>query len=550
MRVPWLLHRSILADLLRVTALTSSVLVCVVAFGAAVRPLSQNLLGPADLPKFLLFASIPMLQYALPFAAAFATVTVYHRMSIDREVQAMEAAGLRLRSILAPAIALGTALLLAMLLLVHWASPVFWRSMQALLARDAARMLVAAVEAGEGLQVGNLEIYADAAFLSEEPPPTGARDRLVLSGVAAIEMEGRPRRPRTEFTAEHAVIDVHAADAGAVLKLVLVDATVQRADEQAVAVLPQARPEAIDLSRRLGGDPKGLTLPELLDARVRPAAYRPVRDAAQPLEAALTRLERWRCVRERLAEAEGVAFEAALTGRRIVVGGARLAGNRLVPARAEGAVRLEERDGETERRRTRVPRATLEFEGDSDRLELVVEAGTEAEELIGAERRRGRWPSTVRGLSAASCPPRSPPESLDELLELGRGQAAEAEAASDPAVVALGRAVGAGVAALERGEARFQLDVLARQNQRAAQSLAGLLLPLLGALLAVRSRASVALGAFALLFLPGIADMLLISSGEQMTRWDRPGPGLATIWSAQAGLLLVVAAAWWRVARR
>jgi len=44
--------------------------------------------------------------------------------------------------------------------------------------------------------------------------------------------------------------------------------------------------------------------------------------------------------------------------------------------------------------------------------------------------------------------------------------------------------------------------------------------------------------------------MLLISSGEQMTRWDRPGPGLATIWSAQAGLLLVVAAAWWRVARR
>jgi hypothetical protein len=551
MRVPWLLHRSILADLLRTTLLTSSVLVVVVAFGAAVRPLSQNLLGPADLPKFLIYASVPMLQYALPVAAAFSAVTVYHRMSIDREVQAMEAAGLRLRTILAPAVLLGLALMVGMIGLVHWASPIFWRSMQTLLARDAARMLVAAVEAGEGLQVGNLEIYADAAYMSPDPPPSGARDRLILSGVAALEMEGRPQRPRTEFTAENAVIDVYPADAGAVLKLVLVNATVQRAEEQAVAVLPQARPEAIDLGRDLGGEPKGLTLPELIDARRRPAAYRPVQEAARPLERSLMRIDRWRCLREGLASAEGLELRSPLTGRSVVIGGARLVGDRLVPSRRDGAVRLEERADGVERRRTRVPEATLAFESGSDRLELAVAAGTPAEELIGLDRRRGRWPATVGGLSADLCPDRAPPTSLDELLESGRAEAEASRSSADASIVSLGLAVASGVDRLEAGAERFRLDVLARQNQRAAQSLIGLLLPVLGALLGVRSKASVALGAFAMLFIPGILDMLLISSGQQMIRWDRPVPGLLTIWMAQAGMLAIVfTVAWWRVARR
>ena len=228
MRTPWLLHRSILADLLRTTILVTTVLVTVIAFGAAVRPLAQNLLGPADLPRFLLLACVPMLQYALPFAAAFATVSVYHRMSVDREVQAMEAAGLSMRRIVFPAFALGLSLLVAMLALVHFAAPRFWIGMQDLLARDAARLLAAAVEQGEGIRVGDLEIYADEAMVSPDPPDTGARERLVLAGVAALELGGEGGMPRTEFTAEHAVIDVHQGEAGAILKLVLINATVRR----------------------------------------------------------------------------------------------------------------------------------------------------------------------------------------------------------------------------------------------------------------------------------------------------------------------------------
>ena len=73
---------------------------------------------------------------------------------------------------------------------------------------------------------------------------------------------------------------------------------------------------------------------------------------------------------------------------------------------------------------------------------------------------------------------------------------------------------------------------------------------MLAALVAVRSKASVSLGVFVIVFLPAIADMLLVSSGEQMTRWDRPEAGLSTIWATQAGLLLAIAVAWWNATRR
>jgi lipopolysaccharide export LptBFGC system permease protein LptF len=553
MRIPWLLHRSILGDLLRTTILVTTVLVTVIAFGAAVRPLAQNLLGPADLPRFLLLACVPMLQYALPFAAAFATVSVYHRLSVDREVQAMESAGFPMRRIIVPALALGGMLLVAMLALVHFAAPRFWMSMQDLLARDAARLLAAAVEQGEGIQVGELEIYADEALVSPDPPDTGARERLVLAGVAALELGDGDGMPRTEFTAEHAVIDVHQGEAGAILKLVLINATVRRESEQAVAVLPQARPEAIDLGRSLAGDPKGLVLMDLLRARTEPEAFRPMREAAEPLNSALGRLDAWNCVDRALADGGSLEFESSGSGRTIVVGQARRSGASLVPIARGGRIALEERGADRVLRRTDVDRATLRLdeeprEGISFLLE--VSAGTEAEELVGGSPRRGRWPQRLGGLHPIGCEPFETPSTVPTLLDHGRSIAARVEGSGDSVKEETGRAIVAAANSLERAHERFQLDVLARQNQRAAQALAGLLLPLLAALVAVRSKASVSLGVFVIVFLPAIADMLLVSSGEQMTRWYRPEAGLATIWGAQGGLLLAIAIAWWSTTRR
>ncbi|MHC4181408.1 MAG: hypothetical protein ACYSWU_28245, partial [Planctomycetota bacterium] len=71
--MPWLLYRYLLGELLRVFALCAAVLVLVIAFGAAIKPLAgDDLIGPLQTAKYIMLAAVPMLQFALPFAAGFA----------------------------------------------------------------------------------------------------------------------------------------------------------------------------------------------------------------------------------------------------------------------------------------------------------------------------------------------------------------------------------------------------------------------------------------------------------------------------------------------
>ncbi|MEY4821930.1 MAG: hypothetical protein RLY72_1582, partial [Planctomycetota bacterium] len=147
--MPPILFRHIVADLVRIKLLTATVLVSVIAFGAAIRPIMQNLLGAEDLLQFVTLASVPMLQFALPFAGAFAGTIVYARLAADNEILAMSSAGLCYRRILMPAIGLGLLLFVAMAILLDAGVPRFWTSMQRLITRDVTRLFVGAVERGE-----------------------------------------------------------------------------------------------------------------------------------------------------------------------------------------------------------------------------------------------------------------------------------------------------------------------------------------------------------------------------------------------------------------
>ena len=74
--MPWLLWRYTCVELLKVMLLTTSVIVVVIAFGATIKPLVQNQIDPLDVGKYAFFASVPMLQFALPFSAGFAATIV------------------------------------------------------------------------------------------------------------------------------------------------------------------------------------------------------------------------------------------------------------------------------------------------------------------------------------------------------------------------------------------------------------------------------------------------------------------------------------------
>ena len=62
-------------------------------------------------------------------------------------------------------------------------------------------------------------------------------------------------------------------------------------------------------------------------------------------------------------------------------------------------------------------------------------------------------------------------------------------------------------------------------------------------------RHGLALGIYALAFLPAIADVLLISGGEQMIKYGDPIPGVFVAWSGNALLVVLILIAWWRLSR-
>ena len=66
-----ILVRHVIVEIAKVLLLTTAVMVIVVAFGAVIRPLAQNLLGPVGVAKYVALATVPMLQFALPFAGGW-----------------------------------------------------------------------------------------------------------------------------------------------------------------------------------------------------------------------------------------------------------------------------------------------------------------------------------------------------------------------------------------------------------------------------------------------------------------------------------------------
>src|SRR5688500_12841750 len=132
--MPRLLSRYILFDLLRVIGLTTLVLVTVIAFGATIKPLAgDKLLSIGQTLRYLALAIVPMLQYALPFAAGFGATLTFQRMTAENEIQAMAASGIAYRQILKPVLVLGIALTLVMVALTQWIIPRFWSTIERML---------------------------------------------------------------------------------------------------------------------------------------------------------------------------------------------------------------------------------------------------------------------------------------------------------------------------------------------------------------------------------------------------------------------------------
>lgn len=547
--MPFILHRHLLTELLKVLLLTTSVIVVVIAFGSAIRPLAENLLGPGGVAKWIVLATVPMLQFAIPFSGGFAATLVMHRFVTDNEITAMACCGLSYRTIFVPVVLLGLVLLVLMVWLVNFAVPRFWEMLKEVGTQDATAVFAAAVERGEALSVERLSIYADEFREVPAPADAGVEKRFLLFGVAAIESDPEGR-PVTEFASESAAVDLYRRGRQRWMKLAMSNATVFRAAEGTVALLPRATPDAVLLDRGWVRGPKFLSLTELLQLRRTLDRQGGDEAARQQLERLLAKVDGWACLDRQLKGANRAVLVDEANRREYLIERAVVDGSGLSPGDEGGAITVTEFERGIASRRAVTERVDLFYDdlapADAPpRFDLSLRDPV-VSDLRSREPVRARWPTRLLSLEVRSCPGR-------DWSTLGNEDAIAMAAEIDAAVPGPGadlRAQGEAAARdMRRAMRRLSNEIDSHLSQRAAQALSAPILLLLGAVLAVWLRQSLPLSVYLLSFVPAIANILLLASGQQLMRSGNMALGATMMWSGTLLLLLIAAHGWRRLAR-
>lgn len=537
--MPWLLYRYVLGELLRTILLATGVLVAVIAFGATVKPLASGKLAPVDVAKYVALAIVPMLQFALPFAAGFGSTIVMHRLVNDNEVLACAASGVSYRRFLLPVFGLGLAITLFLLVLVYFVVPRFWVLMQQAVTEDIARLFDRAVDERGAFVLGNLQIYAEGLDIIPSPPDTGASRRLVLRRVAAAELSDTGEIV-TDVTARHAVVDIYERPEGSFIMLAMEDTVAFNRQDNSLArtdVIAPQRP--ILLPETLADKPKFMSLGRILEIRRDPDSFREVKRQKQRLADALAKFAALKELRQGLAQG-AVVFETLHGAGRYVVRADRLQAETLTRLGA-APIEVIELVGDHEVRRLACATATVTL---TQTEELGLRLGLQLRDCLETRPDDADMPPIRRAeVTIVDLRPPGEPATELEVLPSSRLLALAAEPAR------VDRDVAAAVRHLEFELEDIGYETTARLNQRAALATTGLLLVMLGSLLALVMRNALPLTIYLLAFLPSILDMLLIAGGEQTIRDNKLTVGAAVMWSGNALLALLSLIAYARLKR-
>jgi len=423
-----------------------------------------------------------------------------------------------------------------MILLTHWIIPRFWAAMEQVIARDVTRMVQSSIAKGAPVTVSDFQIYADRLIVQENPPDTGAEQRLILLRVAAAKI-GAEGQIVSDYTARQAVVDVHRLEGGdTVLSVVLVDAVAY--DGKTVFGTPAVE-QQIRLPGVFNDETTFMTHGQLLRTRAVPDHYSHVAEAKAQLADLLRQLDLEAYMRESLDRTGAVELTTAWgTGdKRVVVHADALDQGTLVAFDGRPIIVEDYLDGELEHR-FRAGSALIRPGTASQRERPTIDLVLSDFQVIGM----GEG-TTINDREALSIPelgvdalsgadPAERP--VDDLLQLAADHGAPAAARAERLRVIV-------------DELRHEID--ARLIKRYALSMTALLLLLLGAILAMWLRHSVPLVIYVWAFLPSILDIITISGGEHMMRDGQLVSGAVITWSGNAILAAVIIAVYLRLSR-
>lgn len=563
--MPRLLTRAILLDLLRTGAVTTVILVTVIAFGAALKPLArEDLFSVGQTVRYVFMAMVPMLEFALPFAAGFSATMTMHRMAIENELVAAAGCGIAYRTLLRPVLLLGVLLLVAMAGLTQQVIPRFLERLEDLLQKDILLLFQTSIGAGESVRIGDLLLWADDMAITAPPPGSGAEARLVLFRVAVAGLDATGR-VEADLTAERVVLDVERDAHGTTLNLRLTDAVAYKPGDGMLAWVERPEAAALHIPRAADTHVRSMTGAELRALRARPDPFPAVDEIRRLLAQELQDMARGEALDRALATDGPVTFtREGDDGTTFLVQAAGFGRGRFEPEPGTDVVVVEYRGAEAIRRyRSRVVRLVR---SEPEGLGPVLGGLRQGRGLAPADEAPPRsalvlepceW-TDLRTPEVANRRASLRLEALDWAADPGAARDADAPTALSvealrAAVARLPEADQDRLAAL-RDELDLRVDRLVgridgRLARRHATAATAPLLLLLGAVLAMLLRQRSALAVYAVAFLPAVLSLILISGGEQVMRDGRPVGGAVLMWSGHAATLLVTAGAWLRLRR-
>lgn len=535
------------AELIRLVAITTVILVGVIAFAAAVKPLADGKIGPLETLKFMGLAMVPMLQYALPFSAGFGATLAYHRFAQDNEAVASYAGGVSHRAVLLPAGVLGLVLAVALAGLSHEVIPRFLVAMERLITQDLAKIMVAQVERGQSVERDGMMVYADGARRIE-PPTRGSEEQLLLSRMAAVELDEQGL-VQSEATASVAHLWLYPsgvpAEAGedAPDRVRRIDEDAGRAQIRLERAVHALRGRSIAEGNNLDvflpapnsfkDDPKFLTFAELRALRERPEGMNWIESRRRDLAFHLAERMTMEEIGRRLATAGRIVLRDdegnAITVRASGLALSMLRWN-LIPVAGEKGIEVDQQRGSGEQAIRWTARAAALYTSlgpDQARRELSIRLEMDDASPRGAA---GDGPAAQRAsVKIANLALDEGP--LDELLDRERTPALKLielvrprveSATPDPLLAPPFNDLTTSVAKLRR-------EVMSKQHERAAMSVACLVMVVSGAVTALMLTHSLPLTVYLWSFFPALATVITISSGQQMTHEEGP-IGLVLLW--------------------
>jgi lipopolysaccharide export system permease protein len=549
--MPWTLYRYILKQILKLMVVATVVLLVVISFGAAIKPLSDGVIAPGGLIKFILYTMPTMLEFTLPFAGAFAGVIVFCRLAADNEIIACSACGLSYRRVLLPVFVLGLTLTMGLFYLSNWVVPRFYHLVAQMLERDITRLMVAQVRKGQTVdQLENAYLYADAADDSQPPPKAEdgqiqASKLIRLSGVALTKTD-KNGKPETESTAASASVLLYNYEGANWAALKLEDVSIYDLDRQQLFYVREWEVPPIALPSPLKDNPRFLSWPQLNALARNPDRYDQIRTRKERLVGAMARQKLLAEARAALANGGSLELAGPLGERYNVAAPVIEFSKRSLTLLALGdsGVKIDQQAQGLVTRKIEARKAVLTLDSDEPAEEPRINV-----EVTDARVWDTR--ATGRGTEHAALPmirARWPVQVVKPLLKQPLEDVIAQAVDENPEP---SKEIASAINSLRQEQIRLGRRILAQVNERAASSVGCMLILLMGALLSLKFRGGTPLVVYFWTFLLAAAVVIINRSGLNFARDPSVhlATGLLVLWSGNLGVAALLGIAYHRITR-